>query len=68
MYNFLLDNKKDIIIVANKFDKLKQGEGFKSLENIQNTFEGRKIIKYSAVEKIGVQELFESINDVVISV
>ena len=66
MYNFLLDNKKDIIIVANKFDKLKQGEVFKSLENIQKTFDGRKVIKYSAKEKIGVQELFESINHIMI--
>ena len=61
-YNFLLENNKDVVIIANKFDKLKQGEIFKSMEVIEKAFEGKKIIKYSAVEKTGVLELFESIS------
>lgn len=60
-YNFLTEHKKDIVIIANKFDKLKQNEVFKALEIIEKTFEGKKVIKYSAREKIGVEELFESI-------
>ena len=60
-YNFLIEQKKDIVIIANKFDKLKQNEVFNAIENIQKTFEGKKIIKYSAREKMGVGELFESI-------
>jgi GTP-binding protein len=59
-YNFLNEHQKDIIIIANKFDKLKQGEVFKALENIEKVFEGKKIIKYSAKEKIGVEELLEN--------
>lgn len=60
-YNFLLENNKDVIIIANKFDKLKQNEVFKSMKVIEKAFEGKKIIKYSAREKIGIDELFESI-------
>lgn len=61
MYNFLIEHNKDIIIIANKFDKLKQGEVFKAFELIKKTFEGKDVIKYSAREKIGIEELFESI-------
>lgn len=60
-YNFLKEHKKDLIIIANKFDKLKQADVFKSMELIEKTFEGNKVIKYSAVEKIGVEELFENL-------
>lgn len=61
-YNFLVEHKQDIIIIANKFDKLKQNEVFKALASIENAFEGKKIIKYSAREKIGIEELFESLS------
>ncbi len=60
-YNFLKEHKKDIVIIANKFDKLKQNEVFKALDVIEKTFEGNKVIKYSAREKIGIDELFENI-------
>ncbi|MBC7982069.1 YihA family ribosome biogenesis GTP-binding protein [Candidatus Parcubacteria bacterium] len=60
-YKFLTELNKDIVIIANKFDKLKQGEIFKSMENIKKEFPENMIIKYSAVEKTGVEELFESI-------
>ena len=60
-YKFLTEHQKDIVIIANKFDKLKQNEVFKAIQNIEKTFEGKKIIKYSAREKIGIDELFESI-------
>jgi len=60
-YKFLLENKKDVIIIANKFDKLKQSEVFKAMDVVQKAFEGREIIKYSAREKIGISELFEQI-------
>ncbi len=60
-YNFLNEQKKDIVIIANKFDKLKQNEIFKAIADIEKAFEGKKIIKYSAREKIGIEELFESV-------
>ncbi len=62
MYKFLQDQSKDIIIIANKFDKLKQSEQFKNMKVIEEAFPGRTIIKYSAIEKLGVEELFEAIN------
>ena len=61
MYNFLLESKKDIIIILNKFDKLSQNEKFKNVEKIKETFSGHTLIKYSATEKIGAQELFDAI-------
>ncbi len=61
-YNFLTEHKQDIVIIANKFDKLKQNEVFKSMEVIEKAFEGKKIIKYSAREKIGIEELFKSLS------
>lgn len=60
-YSFLTVHQKDVIIIANKFDKLKQNEIFKAISNIENAFKGIKVIKYSAREKVGIQELFESI-------
>ncbi len=60
-YSFLTQQQKDTIIIANKFDKLKQNEVFKAISNIENAFKGKKVIKYSAREKIGIEELFESI-------
>lgn len=60
-YSFLTQQQKDIIIIANKFDKLKQNEVFKAISNIEKIFPNQKIIKYSAREKIGVDDLFENI-------
>jgi GTP-binding protein len=60
-YNFLTEHQKDIVIIANKFDKLKQNEVFKALGVIEKTFEGKKVIKYSAREKIGVEELYSEV-------
>mgnify|MGYP002142540412 CR=1 FL=1 len=61
MYNFLLDNNKDIIIIANKYDKLTQSEKFTNIDKIKETFSNKKIIKYSAKDKIGIEELFNTL-------
>ncbi len=61
-YKFLTEHQKDIVIIANKFDKLKQNEIFKAIADIEKVFEGKKIIKYSAREKMGVEELFDSLS------
>lgn len=60
-YKFLKENKKDVVIIANKFDKLKQNEVFKSIDLIQKSFEGDKIIKYSAKDRIGVDDLYNEV-------
>jgi GTP-binding protein len=57
MFNALQAENKDIIIVANKIDKLKKSDYRKQLQKIRNTFDIHKVIPYSAVEKTGVGEL-----------
>jgi GTP-binding protein len=59
----LEDYRKDIIVVANKIDKIKQTkyeEQFKTIKELVGT---HKIIPYSAKKKIGVQELLKEIFD-----
>lgn len=50
---------KDIIIIANKIDKLTMSESHKALKNIEKLIPGFQIIPYSAVEKKGVEKLRE---------
>ena len=57
MFNALQTENKDIIIVANKIDKLKKSEYHKQLQKIKNIFDIHKVIPYSAVAKKGVGEL-----------
>jgi GTP-binding protein len=53
--------KKDIIILANKIDKLSKNEAFTSLKKIQSIVGPHPVIPFSAEKKIGVQELIASI-------
>lgn len=48
---------KDVIIVANKIDKIKKSEYIKQLRKIQEQAIGRKVIPYSAEKKIGISLL-----------
>ncbi|MFA7169928.1 MAG: ribosome biogenesis GTP-binding protein YihA/YsxC [Candidatus Paceibacterota bacterium] len=60
MLQVLEDHQKDVVVVANKIDKIKgsKDEQFKKIEEfIQN----HKIIRYSAKNKIGIEELLEEI-------
>ena len=50
---------KDVVIVANKIDKLTMSESHKALKNIENLVPGYQIIPFSAVEKKGVPKLSE---------
>lgn len=56
----LEEHGKDIVIVANKVDKVKKSEYKGQMENIQHIL-GRTVIPYSAKEKIGVAELTNAI-------
>lgn len=51
--------KKDIVIVVNKIDKLKQSELHKSLQSIEKLVGAHTIVPYSAEKKIGVEKLRE---------
>lgn len=56
----LEEHGKDIVIVANKVDKITKSEYKGQMENIQHIL-GRAVIPYSAKEKIGVRELTNAI-------
>ncbi|HBH46696.1 MAG: ribosome biogenesis GTP-binding protein YsxC [Candidatus Jacksonbacteria bacterium RIFOXYC2_FULL_44_29] len=51
--------KKNIIVVANKIDKIKKSEYESQLENIQEVIGGHLVIPYSAKKKIGVTALLD---------
>ncbi|MEN9605107.1 MAG: putative GTP-binding protein [Candidatus Parcubacteria bacterium] len=53
----LEQNKKDIVVVVNKIDKISQGELHKMLKTIENLIGPHLTIPYSAEKKIGVEKL-----------
>jgi GTP-binding protein len=57
MLSSLEDAGKDVVIIANKVDKLKPSEYRKQLEKITDQAGGYKVIAYSAEKRIGVGEL-----------
>ena len=57
----LEEYKKDIIIVANKIDKIKKSEYVKQIAKIQALVGEHKVIPYSAEKKIGINDLLEEI-------
>jgi len=57
----LEDHRKDVIVVANKTDKIKSSQYEKRFETIKELIGNHKIIPYSAKKKIGVEELTEEI-------
>lgn len=61
MFYSLQEQNKDIIIVANKIDKLKKSECNKQLQKIKNAFDINKVIPYSATKRNGAGELISEI-------
>lgn len=57
----LEEENKDIIIVANKIDKIKKSEFAGQTQKIKDIFNEHKVILYSAEKKIGVGELIEEL-------
>jgi len=57
----LEEEKKDIIIVANKIDKIKKSEYDEQIQKLRDTFNKHKVVPYSAEKKIGVGELIEEL-------
>lgn len=52
---------KEIVIVANKIDKIKKPEYHEQIDKIKNAFNIHKLIPYSAEKKIGVGELIDEL-------
>ncbi len=57
----LEEKGKDIIIAANKIDKIKKSEYVKKLQKIQDEVGEHEIVPYSAEKNIGVKELVNAI-------
>lgn len=57
MLRRLEDREKDIVVIANKIDKLKNSELKKQLQAIQTAIGKHKVLPYSAEKKIGIGEL-----------
>ena len=60
LYHLEKENK-NIIIVANKIDKIKKSEYQKSINKLKATFPKYNVIPFSGLKKIGVQELIDTI-------
>jgi GTP-binding protein len=61
MLRCLQKSRKDIVIVANKVDKVKKSEYQKRLKKIQDIAYAGKIISYSSTKNIGTKELAKEI-------
>jgi len=65
MLKGLKEHRKNVIIVANKIDKIKKSDYVGRLEKIRNQAYGFMVIPYSAKKKIGttllIKEIFESV-------
>lgn len=61
MLKTLEDHHKEIVVVANKVDKLKRKDYGRLMQEIKKAAGNNKVIPYSAEEKIGVGELLEEI-------
>ncbi|MDD4531801.1 MAG: ribosome biogenesis GTP-binding protein YihA/YsxC [Candidatus Pacebacteria bacterium] len=57
----LEDYRKDVIVVANKTDKIKKSKYEEQFKTIQELIGNHKVIPYSAKEKTGVEELLNEI-------
>jgi GTP-binding protein EngB required for normal cell division len=55
------ENNKNLVVVANKIDKIKKSEYKKQMDSIKQIFGKHKVITYSAEKKIGVNELVAEI-------
>jgi GTP-binding protein len=62
MLQNLEEQEKNIIVVANKIDKIKKSEYKKQLQKIQSLIGDHKIIPYSSEKRIGVKELLLEIS------
>ena len=60
LYN-LETKRKNIIIVANKVDKIKSSEYQKKMKKTQALLSPHKIIPFSSTKKIGISELCKEI-------
>ncbi len=61
MLEYLKAEGREIVIVANKIDKVKNSELHKTLKKVESQVVGHKVIPFSSTAKIGVKELLAEI-------
>ncbi|MBI3632398.1 MAG: hypothetical protein HY225_03030 [Candidatus Vogelbacteria bacterium] len=61
MLRILEKENKNVIVIANKVDKLRSSDKIKQLKKIQMTFPNYKVIPFSAEKKIGLDKLVKEI-------
>lgn len=54
--------EKDVVVIANKIDKIKKSQYKNKLEKIKTLIGNHTIIPFSAKEKIGINNVWEEIN------
>jgi len=47
----------EIVVIANKVDKIKKSQYLKQIKKLQDQISGHKLIPYSSKTKVGIQEL-----------
>lgn len=62
MLTILEEEKKNIIVIANKVDKIKKAGYAKQLKKIQDQIGKHKLIPFSAEKRIGINTLAEEIS------
>ncbi len=63
MFSHLEEAGKEIIILANKIDKIKKSEYQKSMNNLAKIFPDYKIVPFSGLKKVGDTELVNLLLD-----
>ena len=58
----LKDRERNVVVIANKIDKIKKSEYKKQLAAIQAAVGDYPVIPYSATEKTGINGLFAQIS------
>lgn len=61
MLDALLEHKKDVVILANKIDKVKKSQQQAQIQKIKETLHGQTVIAFSAEDKKGNSEVWEQI-------
>lgn len=63
MLRQLMENEKNVTVVANKIDKIKKSRVQNRIKELENLVDPVKIIPYSAEKRIGVSELIQEISN-----
>lgn len=61
MLDALLEHRKDVIILANKIDKVKKSHQKATIDALRKTLHGQLVIPFSSEERIGINELLQEI-------